>query len=205
MASTVEIANRALSKLGEARITSLDDNSKPARAMKARFDLVRDAELASYAWRFAVKRVPLAAAVEVPEWGFARIFPRPVDDLRPLKIANAYVDFRTIGVTVSYSSRVPDLPYEVIDGKIYTDLPAPLEYEYVSRVTNSGAFDALFVEALACRLAADAAEELTQSNTKIEQAMRQYDLAIKMARRVHALYVPPARKPTGAFMQSRFY
>lgn len=205
MASTVEIANRALSKLGEARITSLDDNNKPARAMKARFELVRDAELASYAWRFAVKRTTLAASVEVPSWGFSKIFERPVGDLRPLKIANAYVDFRTIGVTVSYSSPMPDLPYEIIDGKIYTDLAAPLEYEYVAQVTNSGLFDALFVEALACRLAADAAEELTQSNTKAEQAARQYDAAIKMARRTHALYVPPRRKSTGAFMQSRFY
>jgi hypothetical protein len=206
MASAVEISNRALSKLGEQRITSLDDNTKPARAMKARFDLLRDAELASYAWRFAVTRTTLAASSAVPAWGYARIFPRPVDDLRPLRVNNAYVDFRTVGVQIESTgfSRY-DQAYQIIGGQIETNLPAPLEYEYIRKVTNTGEWDALFAEAFACRLAVDAAEELTQSNTKVEVVARQYEEAIRQARRVNALYAPPRRKPMGSFMQARAY
>ena len=205
MASEVEIANRALSKLGENRITSMDDATKPARAMKARFALLRDAELAAYAWRFAVTRVNLASSVAVPEWGFSTIYTRPVDDLRPLRVNGAWVDFRTIGVqyeATGFSSGAP--MYQIIGGDIHTNLSAPLEYEYIRKEDNTGLWDALFVEALACRLAVDAAEELTQSTAKTEIVMRQYQDALSQARRVNALYSQPRRKASGSFMQARF-
>jgi hypothetical protein len=205
MASTVEIANRALSKLGESRITSIEDASKPARAMKARFDHLRDAELAAYPWRFAVVRTTLPASVEVPSWGFTKIYERPPDDLRPLSIDGAYVDHRAVGKTVTGTGYSHPMGWDIIGGKIHTDISAPLKYEYVSQVTNSALFDALFVEALACRLAVDAAEELTQSGQKTEIVARQYDDAIKMARRINALYAPPSRKAPGSFMNARFY
>lgn len=205
MASQVEIANRALSKLGEARITSLSDNTKPARAILARFDTLRDAELASYAWRFAVTRTTLAASTTAPEWGFSLIYPRPTGDLRPLKINGAAVDYRTLGVQYETSGyTITDQPWQIIGGDIHTDISAPLEYEYVAQVTNTGLWDALFVEAFACRLAIDAAEELTQSTSKTEVVMRQYKEAIRQARRVNAMFAAPARKPMGSFMQARF-
>ena len=206
MASDVEIANRALSKLGEQRITSLDDNTKPARAMKARFEFLRDAELTAYAWRFAVTRTTLPASTEVPAWGYQRIFERPVDDLRPLRINGAYVDYRTLGVQYETTGIFrTDQAYQIISGQIETDLAAPLEYEYVARIENTGLWDALFAEAFACRLAVDAAEELTQSGQKAEVVMMQYRQAIGEARRVNALYAPPRRKPMGSFMEARFY
>jgi hypothetical protein len=204
MATEVDIANRALSKLGEARIISLDDNNKPARAMKARLSLLRDAELEAYAWRFAVKRTTLAASTEVPSWGYGAVYERPVDDLRPLMVNGGYVDFRTIGVQYEDSGfQRKHVPYEIIEGKIHTDLPAPLQYEYVARITNTGAFSALFVEALAARLAADAAEELTQSRGKKEDAAREYEATMKQARRVNALYNPPRRKSASSWFMSR--
>lgn len=206
MASDVEIANRALSKLGEQRITSLDDNTKPARAMKARFEFLRDAELTAYAWRFAVTRTTLPASTEVPAWGYQRIFQRPVDDLRPLRINGAYVDYRTLGVQYETTGIFrTDQAYQIIAGQIQTDLAAPLEYEYVARIENTGLWDALFSEAFACRLAVDAAEELTQSAQKGEMVAMQYRNAISEARRVNALYAPPRRKPMGSFMEARFY
>lgn len=206
MASEIDVANRALSKLGEARITSLSDNTKGARAMDARFAMIRDAELASYAWGFAVTRTTLAASVTVPAWGYSTVFPRPVDDLRPLNINGAWIDFRAIGVYYSESGyNTENSGWRIVGGEIHTNLAAPLEYEYVRQETDVGLWDALFVEAVACRLAVDAAEELTQSTSKTEVVMRQYREAISTARRVHALYQPPRRKISGSFMQSRFF
>lgn len=48
-------------------------------------------------------------------------------------------------------------------------------------------FDALFVEALACRLAVELAEEITQSNTKKADAAQQYRAALAEARRANAI------------------
>lgn len=204
MASEVEIANRALSMLGEARITSLDDNNKPARAMKARFDILRDAELSAYPWRFAVKRVQLPATTETPAWGYSKIYNRPDDDLRPIRVGDDYISDQTIGVFYESSGYTGEQSkYEIIEGRIQTDLSAPLDYEYISRVTNAGLFDPLFVEALAARLAADAAEELTQSNSKKEAALMVYKRTLAEARRVNSLYRPPRRRAAGRWMASR--
>ena len=204
MASEVDIANRALSMLGEIRITSLTDASKPARAMNARYTLLRDAELSAYPWRFAVKRVQLAATTEVPAWGFSTIYERPIGDLRPIQVGGTQVSAETIGVFYeSTGSSTENAPYEIIAGKIHTDMSAPLDYEYIAQITDAGAFDPLFVEALAARLAADAAEELTQSNSKKEAALMVYKKTLAEARRVNSLYRPPRRRQPGRWMSSR--
>jgi len=204
MASDVEICNRALSILGEARIISLADNNKGARAMNARFTILRDAELEAHAWRFAVKRTTLAASVDVPPWGYTKIYDRPTDDLRPLRVGDTPINALTVGVQYEASGYVSDGLYEIVEGRIQTNLSAPLNYEYIARVTDTGLFSALFVEALAARLAADAAEEITQSNTKQQAAVNQYKKALSEARRVNALHTPPTRRGLSRWMQARY-
>lgn len=205
MASEVQIANRALSMLGEARITSLSDNNKGARAMNARFDLLRDAELMAYAWRFAVKRTQIAASTETPEWGYGKIYPLPSDCLRPIMVNGAAVNPNAVGLYYSATGyRGEDPAWEVIGGEIQTDLSSPLDLEYVAQITDTGAFDALFAEALAARLAADAAEELTQSNSKKEAALFTYRKTLSEARRVNAIQRMPRRRASGSWFESRF-
>lgn len=87
MASKITICNRALSKLGADRITSLDDDNKAARAMKSAFDFVRDAELRAHVWNFSVKRAELAALASVPVWGYSYEYALPTDFLKLLKSA----------------------------------------------------------------------------------------------------------------------
>lgn len=205
MASEVDIANRALSKLGESRITSLSDNNKAARAMNARFELLRDAELMAYPWRFAVKRVQLAALTTAPAWGYSTIYEVPSDNIKMIQIGGAAIADSAIGVMYESSGyrTAEEAPYEIIEGKIHTDLSAPLDYEYIYRVTDTGQFDPLFVEALSCRLAADAAEELTQSAAKQDRAERQYMRAISEARRVNSILRPPRRRAANGWMASR--
>lgn len=206
MASEVDIANRALSMLGEERITSLDDNNKPARAMKARFVILRDAELSAYPWRFSVKRVQLAATTETPAWGFRKIYNRPVDDVRPISVGGVPLNSQNVGVfyeSSGHSSTGRQSQYEIIEGRVETDLPAPLDYEYSARIEDTGQFDPLFVEALAARLAEDAAEELTQSKSKKEYAAMKYRRILAEARRVNSLYRPPRMRQDGGWMISR--
>lgn len=191
--------------LGTSRITSMSDNNKGARAMNARFVLLRDAELSAYPWRFAVTRTQLPASTDTPDWGFSKIYDRPTDDLRPIKIGGAHVNAGAIGVMYESTGISADYtPFEIIGGRIHTDLSAPLDYEYIARIENTGAFDPLFVEALAARLAFDAAEELTQSNTKKDAAAQVYNTVLSEARRVNSLYRPPRRRKPGAWMNSRF-
>lgn len=207
MTSSVEIANRALSKLGAARITSLDDDNKPARAMKARYTLLRDAELEAYPWRFAIKLTSLPALASAPLYGYANAYQRPFDDLRPISIGDHPVLHEAVGVVYAagYTYQSGTAPFEIIGQEIHSDFGPPLKYQYVQRVTDSGFYPPLFVEALACRLAADAAEELTQNAGKYDRAVAMYDRAIAEARRVNAMYRPPSLRTPGRFILSRLH
>lgn len=205
MASESDIANRALSKLGETRIASLTDNTKPARAMLARFDLLRDAELEAHPWRFSVERTTLPALSTTPSWGYAVAYQRPSDDLRPLKVGDDFIDPSLVGVYYrsSHLGSVNSPMFEVIGDQIHTDLTAPIKYEYIKRVTDTTKFSSLFIEVLACRLAADAAEELTQSAGKQDRAEASYRQALSEARRINALYRPPSQRGVSRFLGSR--
>jgi hypothetical protein len=185
MASKILICNRALSKLGADRITSLDDDNKAARAMKSAFDFVRDAELRAHVWNFSVKRAELAAISETPVWGFSYQYALPADFLKLLEIRDLYAssnaqDYRT----------VPAPLWQMEGGNLMTDAEAPIYIRYVSRVADPNLFDASFAESLACRLAAETAEEITESSGKVELAWKLYDRALKEALRADAIEQP---------------
>lgn len=62
---------------------------------------------------------------------------------------------------------------------------------YLRQETDSGLYPPAFVEALAAKLAVEMAESLTGSNSKRELAWKEYEQAVKLARRINALGLPP--------------
>ena len=185
MASTVQICNQALSKVGAARIIDLLDDTKNARILNAIFDIKRDAELAAHPWTFAIKRAEIPALSTAPAFGWLYSYPLPSDFLRLIEVGNETNLYDT-----DSGAR-----FQVEGGSILCDEASPLQIRYVYRVTNTGLFSALFVEALACRLAAEIAEELTQNSGKRDMAWAEYKEAIKQARRVNAIEQPPNKQP----------
>jgi hypothetical protein len=81
--------------------------------------------------------------------------------------------------------------YQVEGGKILSYLPAPLNVRYAQDITDPNRWDATFEEALACKLAMEACEDLTQSSTKFQQVATEYGDAIKTAIRANAIERPP--------------
>ena len=77
----VSISNRALTFLGAQPITSLDDDTKEARACKRMFEQSRNQVLRGHPWNFAMKRVELAADTTSPVWGKTNAFSWPSDCL----------------------------------------------------------------------------------------------------------------------------
>lgn len=185
MASKITICNRALSKLGADRITSLDDDNKAARAMKSAFDFVRDAEFRAHVWNFTVKRAELAASATAPTWGYSYQYAMPSDFLRLLEIRDLYSNSNTQDYRTN-----PTPLWQMEGGNLVTDAEAPVFIRYVARVTDTETYDALFSEALACRLAAETAEEITESSTKVGNAWKLYERAVKEALRSDAIEQP---------------
>jgi hypothetical protein len=198
MTSQVDIANRALTKLGAARIISFGDDNKQARAVSSMFDIVRDAELRSHIWSFSVKRASLAALVSTPDWGYSFEYELPSDCLRLIQVNDVYN-----GPSMDDYRNAPTADYSLEGRKILTDFDSPLKIRYIARQTDTTQWDSLFVEALACRLAMELAEDLTQSNTKRELAQTEYVAALRSAIRASSIEQPAQDMPDNSWLLSR--
>ncbi len=187
MASETSIANRALQKLGASRINSLSENSVNARACNACFVSVRDAELRSHPWSFAIKRVELPADAVPPAFGKANSYTLPTDCLsvREGDDDSIHKDW-------------------LIEGrKIFTDESAPLYLRYNKKVEDVNEMDALFLEVVSCKMALEMCEEITQSNSKKSELKDDYRLAINAAKKANAIERIAQKPPEDSWVTVR--
>ncbi len=198
MAGQVEIANRALTKLGDARVLSLSDETEGARSVNSMWDAVRDAELRARVWKFSIVRTSLPALVATPAWGYEYQYELPSDCLRVLQVNDIYP-----GVSLSDYRTIDESEWRIEGRKILTNLAAPLKIRYISRVEDTGQWDSSFVEAFACRLAVELAERLTQSNTKRQLAAEEYKAAMRLAVQANAIESTPEPLSDDSWMLSR--
>lgn len=196
--SDVDIANRALVKIGEQRITSFDDDNKASRAVKALYPTVRDSELRKHRWNFATKRAQLAALATAPAFGFDYAYQLPSDCLRVDFVGDFYP-----GVDLSDYRNADSSEWRVEARTILTNLSAPLNLRYGARITDPTQFDAMFVEALAAKLAIELADVLTQTGTRKEQAKADYQDAMRTARSLDAIEDPPQQMPDTSWTLGR--
>ena len=188
MASPVDIVNRALSKLGGKRIASMDDNTVDARLASSLYEIVRDAEMSAYAWSFAKHRKRIPAEADPPAFGWARQYLLPSDCLRVLEAGPwpqaVMADY--IGGDTS--------EYTIEGGRLLTNQGPALNLIYLRRIEDSGLYPAIFIEALACKLAVEMTEALTAAGAgKRQLAWQEYEHAIKTARRHNAIQRPPVK------------
>lgn len=198
MTSQIEIANAALIKVGGGNITSLLDDHKGARAISARWDALRDDEQRIRRWSFAIKRTSLAALSVGPDHGFLYQYAVPADYLRLDMVADRYPAQPT-------GDYIGDEATEwVIEGKhILTSFGAPLKFRYGARITDVTLWDPAFAEVMACRIAAEICEHMTQSTSKGELMGKRYLQAVRAAIRVNAIERPPVAMPDNSWMMSR--
>lgn len=200
MASDVDIVNSALTKLGEARITSLSDNVKQAREMNAIYELRRDNLLRAYNWSFAMERTSLSASSDAPAWGYSYEYVLPADCVRVVQVDDVWI-------IPGYSDFIggPDEePFKIEARTIVTDIGAPLKIRYIKKVTNTASYDPCFVETLAYDLAYEACEAITQSGTKKESLRGGKEDQILLAVRANAIELPPTAQPDDSWIASRF-
>lgn len=198
MASVIQVANRALTKLGSGRITSLSDDVKAARSINSCFEDIRDDELRANRWQFAMKRVSLAALATAPEFGFNYQYALPADFLRLDMINDEY----PAAVMDNYIGAETQ-EYMVEGNLILTNIQAPLKLRYIARISDPNQWDVNFREMVASRIAMEICEDLTQSDTKKQSAAKDYDRAKKVAIRIGAIEKPPATPPDNTWIISR--
>jgi hypothetical protein len=165
--SVVQIVNNALVKIGANAILTLTEDTEAARAANLVYDQIRDACIRDHVWNFAVNRVELAQNSTAPAFGFSYQYNLPSDCLRVLQMD----DMSTL--------------YKIEGGKLLTDDGAA-KILYLARVEDVNLFDAMFVEALSARLAAELSVTLSESNTLYSNMMEMYQRKISDARSMDA-------------------
>ena len=163
--SVVDICNSALQRVGAKRISSINDNSPEARACLVAYDSNRRDEIRRYPWNFATKRVQLAPDSTAPAFGFTYQYTFPSDCLRVLRPNDPTNDW-------------------VIEGrKILSNDGPVLNVRYLADIDDTSQFDSNFYNVVAAALAVDLVEVLTQSNVKKQTLQKDYEDAVRAARR----------------------
>ena len=165
--SVVQIVNNALIKIGASAILTLTENSEAARAANLIYEQVRDASIRDHVWNFAIRRVELAQNSTAPAFEFSYQYNLPSDCLRVLQMEDM------------------GMYYKIEGGKLLTD-EGTAKILYLSRVEDVNLFDALFVEALSARIAAELSVTLSESNTLYSNMMEMYQRKIADARSMDA-------------------
>lgn len=86
---------------------------------------------------------------------------------------------------------MPPTDYLYEGTKILTEDPGPIYLRYIISSVEPDLFDPLFDEALACRIALELCEPLTQSNSKKDSLSAEYLLHVSTARRTNAIELGP--------------
>lgn len=167
MISETSICNVALGFLGQTPITSIDDpaNDK-AELMRNIYPFLRDAVMQEYTWSFSLSRSTNTTG-DMDEWGQYYKHAVPLENLQ---IVRVFKDPETRQVA----------HWELEGNHILAD-SASIYIQYQTRVTDTGKFSELFVQALAARIAADAAIHLTQDYTLQTRLWALYGDKIKSA------------------------
>ena len=173
MASEVDIANLALSHLGDdATIASLDPPEGSAQAEHcARFyPMARDSLLEMHSWRFATRRATLAELENTwPQWDHA--YAKPADCLRIISVIDPEVgdDLQVLGV-----KSVKQFTVEINDdlAEVILTNQEDAVVRYVARTTDTTKFPPLFVMALSWHLASMIAGPVIKGDAGAAEAKR---------------------------------
>lgn len=190
----VELCNLALSRIGSKQpIDSLDEDTTEARACTVAYPFARDAVLASFPWRFATKRVALAALTGVTYTDWQHAFALPADCLEVRGLVDAlvptpppvgFVRWTPVDALSLTTLQLARTPYAIEAGTagqvLLTNDSAPV-VQYTARVEAVSLYPPLFCDALAWRLAGELALAIPMKAPLAQAAFTASERAIARA------------------------
>ena len=160
-----EIANIALAKFREGRITNIEsDTDSVAVVMNDQYDHALELLLEEHRWNFAGTRITLTQLSDAPPFGWKYQYQLPSDIIR-LRDVN--------GEDVEASSQL-----FVIEGNKLLTNDAKVTITYTGKITDVNLFSPSFIEALAFKLASITCGRLTGDAELAVALGRQYEQAL---------------------------
>lgn len=198
METKTDLANRALSMLGEAKISDIgDDSREAARVCNEHVDAVIAEILRSHRWNCAIDRAELTRSADAPIFGYTHAYVLPSDFIRLLSINGESYEAQQEFFEIEANNR---LLSNWDDCKI----------RYIKEIPIVR-FDPLMAEATAAKLAMVISIALTGSESKQSRAFQLYERAISNAKTVDAYETSSGENRTfeqaasrSRFLQSRY-
>lgn len=201
MASEVQIANLALSHLGDdATVSNLNPPEGSAQAQHCAqfYPIARDTILEMHPWNFATKRViPALIASTTTEWDYSYAAPTDALTLFAVMPPNAADDYsapaypptsvygNNFPIDFMFASKYQTQPFSVetspTDGTaiIYTDQPEA-HIRYIARITDTTKFSPLFTLSLSWLLASFLAGPLYKGDVGAAMGKNCYQMFMQM-------------------------
>lgn len=159
MATKTEILNKALTQVGAAPVTNIDDDSNNARTLSRVYKTSLESILSECKWNFATKRSSLSVLTDTLDWydtGETYVYQKPIDMIRIFGVSNATARWREEG------------DYIVSDS-------SGLGVRYVYYIDVPSKYPAFFIDAFVDRLSADIAYSIVNSATLGKQYRELYE------------------------------
>jgi len=185
MATTkIDIVNRALGLLGAEFITSLTEDTKPARFANELYDDTRDTLFRMHPWNSCIKRAALSLTDNTPAYYFSYEFQLPGDWLRIVRPED------------------DSLEYKIESDKLVTET-STFKCTYVFRNEAVATYDSLLVETLAAKLAVNLTMPLLQDLETLNAMNSLYSEKLRTARSADAQEGSPEGIDADFWLESR--
>ena len=175
MISKIAICNLALAQLGQAPISSLEQDDEKARRLKLFYEPVRDEVLRTHNWAFAGVEEPLTPVEDDTPQAGKVLYKYPV---QALFVRRVFCPERAQQALPFREYFRADLHCRVLE------TTAPRAYaSYTQRILDENLFDPAFVKSFSLALACDLAVALTGDGNLAAQLLEKYTLSLDEARR----------------------
>lgn len=173
MNTRTDLANAALSYLGEMRVTSIDDtNSKQARTCKQFVQDTIDEVLECHRWNCATKLAILALNASEPIWGYTNAYELPSDFIRIMEVnGQQFEDSQQF--------------FEIQENKRLLSNWDECKIRYIARI-DVPSFSPGLAEAIGWKLAGKICIPLTLNAQLAQMCAAQFDASLKRAMRLDA-------------------
>jgi hypothetical protein len=190
MISETSISNSALAMLGAKQIESLEEPSRAAEFCRNKYPFLRDAVLEDGDWGFATQTLVLGPSTNTPDWD---------DSLFIHELPLDWISVREI--TTENQHR---LEWELQGRQIFAP-ESTVVARGIRRITDTGKFTPLFVEALATRLAYDLAIPIAGDKVLRRELMMTYQDHIAAAEGADRQQNSKPRYEESSVVDARFH
>ena len=184
MTALIDLVNRALEKLGQEALVSLDQTSPYAAKVKRVWPGVLDSVLREHSWRSATRRLKLNRLAEAPLFGWDYRYQLPPDFVSLVQTHPANIQVEIEGDSILCNEK-------------------SLGLAYVARLDNPDLYDGALKECLVLKLAAELAYGTTASASLAQALEQQYREKLKDARHQNANESPTPGWQLGSWAQAK--